>query len=95
MKINAKCMKCGADDWKHVGPTVKCAVCDPRHSGQGKKPWPRHISVTQSGGKRSRMALHLWDGIGLKGKLGWPVTVHKEPWGYRVVLDKKKGRGRR
>ena len=86
MKINAKCNKCGADNWKMAKNKPVCAVCRPRQ--RGYKSWPRHTAAHNHKGNG---VIHIND----RGcKPGTAFTIHRTPTGYRVVLVKPRNGGK-
>ena len=86
MKLNAKCVKCGGDDWKHdKRQHVVCAVCNPRIHGRNC-PWPRTVHPQ----KRNNGAVQgVMISDNERMKVGMTFLIHRESWGYRVVLSRK------
>lgn len=84
MKIT-KCSKCKQNDWKQIYPARKfvCAVCNPRNYGHPEA-WPRKKKVWKLG--RAYVVI-IHDAENLKRNTKF--TIHRESYGYKVVLEEK------
>ena len=79
MKIGAKCDKCRNDKWKMRNGKPVCFFCNPRLTS---RKFPRIIRVVKEG-KRWKI-IKIMDTANLK--FGERVIIHKEKWGYRVLV---------
>lgn len=80
-RLGVKCPRCGSDAWGiQYRVRIVCRVCEPE--ARGPRAWPRATVVGKHGFRfhdTARIA---------RGDL---AIVYREPYGYRIVLHKKRG----